>query len=115
MTNGYRASQPPYEAFIHRFALEAPVRTPEPSGGAEVTHALIAEVWGDLRTIDGSERLDEDRLVGTVTHRISIRYRDDLTPDHRFRLGPRRFEIIAILDRDGRRRYLECRCREIVT
>jgi hypothetical protein len=32
MTNGYRTGRPPYEAFIHRFALEAPVHMPEPAG-----------------------------------------------------------------------------------
>jgi SPP1 family predicted phage head-tail adaptor len=103
-----------FSRFVHRFQLEAPVRQPEPSGGAEVAYAVVAEVWGELRAVSGGEQADADRLAADVGHVIAIRHRDGLTSDHRFRLGQRVFAIRAVLDRDGRRRFLECRCEEVV-
>jgi SPP1 family predicted phage head-tail adaptor len=100
---------------IHRFGLEAPVRTPDGAGGATLAWALVADVWGSLTATSGDERLNADRLSGRVTHTIAIRHRPGLTPDYRLTLGARRFTIHAILDRDGRHRFLECRCEEIVT
>lgn len=100
---------------VHRFSLEAPVRTPDGAGGALRSFALVSEVWGDLRALGGSERLGADRLEGRITHAIWLRYRDGLTPDFRLRLGNRIFEIRAIINHDGRQRFLECHCEEFVT
>lgn len=108
------SSQPTVGDLIHRFALEAPVRTDDGAGGATLTYALIAEVWGSLNAVGGSERPDADRLAARITHAIWLRHRDGLTPDHRLRLGTRRFEIRSILDHSGRQRFLECRCEEAI-
>ena len=99
----------------HRLALEVPVRSPDGAGGASLVYALAAEVWAEIRPLAGAERDDAGRLAGRVTHAIWIRHRDGLSPDHRFRLGSRCFEIRAILNHDGRNRFLECRCEEFVT
>jgi SPP1 family predicted phage head-tail adaptor len=98
-----------------RLALEAPVRTPDGSGGATRTFSAVADVWADVRTLGGHENLDSDRLGSRITHTVWIRYRDGLKPDQRFRLGARIFEIRSVIDHDGRRRFLECHCEEIVT
>lgn len=100
---------------LHRFALEQPVRTPDGAGGAIRTFALTSQVWGDLRALSGGEHLDADRLGGRITHAIWIRYRDGLTPDDRLTLGPRIFEIRAIINHRGRPRFLECHCEEFIT
>jgi SPP1 family predicted phage head-tail adaptor len=100
---------------VHRLALHAPLRTPDGAGGTNLTFALVAEVWGSIETIGGTESQAADRLAGSVTHAIIIRHRPGVTPDHRFALGPRTFAIRAVLDHDGRRRFLECRCEAIVT
>lgn len=104
-----------FSRFVHRLQLEAPVRTPDASGGADVRFALVAEVWGEVRSISGDERLDADRLSGRATHIVAIRYRDGLSPDQRFRFGSRVLAIRSVVDRDCRRRHLDCRCEEIVT
>lgn len=109
------STQPTIGDLIHRFALEAPIRATDGAGGATITWALIAEVWGSLNASAGSERPDADRLGGRITHTIWLRHRDGLTPDHRLRLGTRRFEIRSILDRSGRQRFLECHCEEFIT
>lgn len=108
-------STPTIGDLFHRFALEAPVRTSDGAGGASLTYALAAEVWGSLNATGGTESADADRLAGRITHTIWLRHRDGLTLDHRLRLGTRIFEIRTVLDHTGRQRFLECRCEETVT
>ena len=100
---------------LHRFALEMPVRTPDGAGGASLAWGLVGEVWGELRSMSGSMHLDADRLGARISHAIWLRYRPGLTPDLRLRLGTRVFIVRSILDHDGRQRYLECHCEELVT
>ncbi len=99
----------------HQVALLAPVDVSDGAGGSVVTYALQAQVFADIRINSGQSRLADDRLSGSVSISIWMRYRDGLTPDHRFGFGPRTFLIRAILDHDGRNRFQECVCEEIVT
>jgi SPP1 family predicted phage head-tail adaptor len=98
----------------HRLTLEAPQRTADGGGGAIVTWTLIADVWGAVVPLSGSESLEADGLKGRVTHQISIRYRPGISPEMRFVLGTRRFDIRAVVDRDEHRRFLRCLVEEQV-
>ncbi len=48
----------------------------------------------------------------TVTHRILIRARSELTTRHRLRDGLRIFRIVALRDHDGTRRFIEIAAEE---
>jgi SPP1 family predicted phage head-tail adaptor len=110
-----RAPGPSLSELSHRVRIEAPVRTPDDAGGATLTWALQAEAYAAIRDVSGHESLDHDRLAGHVTHSIWFRHRTDLTTTHRLMFGVRRFDIRSVLDRDGRRRFLECLCEEITS
>lgn len=97
----------------HRLALEAPLSAEDGGGGAKETWALVAEVWGAIRPISGSESVEADGLRGRVSHEIWIRYRN-LAPEMRFVLGPRVFDIRAAIDVGERRRFLRCLVEERV-
>lgn len=99
----------------HQISLLAPMEVDDGAGGAVVTYALEALVFADIRFNSGQSRLTDDRLSGSVSISVWIRYRDGLTPDHRFAFGPRTFLIRAVLDHDGRNRFQECLCDEVVT
>lgn len=99
----------------HRMQLEAPVRTDDGAGGAAVSWALEAEVWGAMRPLAGSEIVDADRLAGRVTHEIWIRYRAGVTPQMRLVLGTRPFDIRTVLDEEERHRWLRCLVEERVS
>jgi len=96
----------------HRLTLEAAARTPDGGGGAAETWTTVAEVWGQIRPTGGSEAFDADALAGRISHEITLRYRDGVTPAMRFAHGSRRFEIAAVIDVDERRRWLKCLCVE---
>jgi SPP1 family predicted phage head-tail adaptor len=99
----------------HHIRIEAPVRTPDDAGGATITWTLQAEAYAAIRDASGREALEQDRLASRITHSVWLRYRTDLTATHRLMFGTRRFDIRAVLDRDGRRRFLECLCEEVTS
>lgn len=99
-------------ALRHRLALERLQRAPDSGGGFAETWVLEAMVWADLRPVSGSERMDGDRLSGRLTHTVNIRYRAGVLPEMRFRDEARIFHILAVIDVEERRRWLQCLCEE---
>lgn len=99
----------------HRFTLEIPVRTPDGAGGAVETFEAAADIWGALRPLGGSESLEADGLKARARFEIWIRFRGDITPPMRFRLGARLFDIRAVADEAGRHRFLRCSVEERLT
>ena len=91
-----------------RVVLEQVTRAPDGAGGATETWSTVATLFAGLRALSGGEGFVFDRTTGRATHEIIIRHRSGVTPAMRFRLGTRLFEILAVLDEEGRRRHLRC-------
>lgn len=98
----------------HRLALQAPLDTPDGGGGVTRAWALVAEVWGAVRPLSGSEHVESDGLHGRVSHEIWIRHRTGVVPEMRFVLGARIFEVRAAIDASERHRFLRCLVEERV-
>lgn len=94
----------------HRLTLEANARTNDGGGGAVSSWGAVAEIWGAVEAATGKETVGADRVTGQAAYQIVIRYRDDVIPAMRFRRGAEAFDILAVLDEDGRRRFLVCQC-----
>lgn len=105
-------SRPRIGALRHRFVLETATRTPDGGGGAVVTWALVAEMWGDLAPASGAEAVVAESISGRVSHVMHMRHRSDVAPAMRLRSGARVLDIVAVLDVDGRGRFLKCFCVE---
>ena len=56
--------------------------------------------------------VEADRLAGSVSHEVALRYRPGIVPAMRFRKGARVFHIVSVIDVDERRRWLKCLCEE---
>ncbi|MBU2582780.1 MAG: phage head closure protein [Alphaproteobacteria bacterium] len=91
-----------------RIAIEEPVRVGDGGGGAIESWIEVAQVWARLRPLSGAERTEADAVAGSVSHEAVLRYRSDLGPELRMRLGTRLFDIKAVFDIDERRRFLRC-------
>jgi SPP1 family predicted phage head-tail adaptor len=98
----------PIGQLSHRLMLEAPTRAPDGGGGASVTWSLVGEVWGAILSVSGGESVEADGVRGRITHEIWIRHRDGVVPEMRFVLESRVFDIQAVLEQGGRRRFLKC-------
>ena len=86
-------------------------------GQAIESWATVATVRGDVRPTGGQERMvgGGDVPLATVTHRITMRYRDDVTPLSRLLVEGRIFDVEAADPQNvGRKDMLICRCVERV-
>lgn len=98
-----------------RFTIEAPVDLPDGAGGVTRTWAEAGAVWAAIEAIGGTFRFATERAAQAITHRLSMRWRDDLTPLHRLRNGTRVYEIRSVHDADMERRFLVVLTTEIKT
>jgi SPP1 family predicted phage head-tail adaptor len=98
----------PIGALRERLTLEAPSRVDDGGGGATITWIEVAILWARIVPRSGSESHELDRIAGKASHDVTIRHRGDVSPEKRFRLGGRVFDIRAAFDPDGRRHWLKC-------
>ena len=95
-------------ARARRFVLEVPRERPDGFGGVIRSYAPGPQLWGAMEMLSGSERVRADRPEASLTHRITLRYRDGVTGAMRLTVGLRRFAIRAASDPDGSKRDLVC-------
>jgi SPP1 family predicted phage head-tail adaptor len=93
----------------HRVVIEAPEETADGAGGATVTWMPLAAVWAAIEPVSAGERITAGRLTGIVTHRVTMRFRDDVTGGMRVIHRGRAYRILVASDPDERRRYLVAR------
>ncbi|MDH4981298.1 phage head closure protein [Hyphomicrobium sp. D-2] len=95
-----------------RASIETSTSTDDGGGGRAVVWTKLADIWAYVRATTGSENFAHDRLSGSVSHEIVMRHRADVTPGMRIIVGTRVFEIRAVFDPDGRRRWTRCLAQE---
>jgi SPP1 family predicted phage head-tail adaptor len=88
-----------------RLVLETLVETADGAGGVARSYEVVTTLWASLTPRTANDNVAADALGASISHRIVIRYRDDLTLRHRFRDGARIFHLVAIRERD--RRFLD--------
>lgn len=98
----------------HRLRLEAPSRSGSDGGGATISWQAVATIWAEILPTTGREVFVADGLSARVTHEVRLRYRADVSPQMRFAASDRVFDIRAVRDVDGRKRWLSCLCEEIL-
>ncbi|GHD06492.1 phage head closure protein [Tianweitania populi] len=85
----------------------------EDGAGGHVEHwTEVATVFARLEPVRADARFGADQSLESVTHRVTLRFRDLVKSGMRFRLGARLFDIVTVHDPDESGRYLVCRTRE---
>lgn len=95
-----------------RLDLEAPADVADGQGGVVPGWILLRSLWACIEPVSHSafERGSADGV--TVTHRIWLGFRIDISAGMRFRKGARLFAIKAVGDPDETGRFIVCRCEE---
>ncbi|WP_275789819.1 phage head closure protein [Pararhizobium gei] len=95
-----------------RLDLEMRDDVSDGQGGIVPAFVPVTSVWARIEpvTLKQEERAGEE--VFSVTHRLWIRFREDLAAGMRFRKGGRVFALKAFHDPDETRRYIVCACVE---
>lgn len=81
-------------------------------GGHTETWMTLATVFARIEPVSARSAFGADQANETVTHRITIRRRDDVRSGMRFTAPGRVFEITTVHDPDENGRYLVCGARE---
>jgi SPP1 family predicted phage head-tail adaptor len=104
---------PSIGARSRRFVLELPLERSDGFGGVIRSYAPVPQLWGAIEMLSGGERVRADRPEQSLTHRITLRYRDGVTGAMRLTSGLRRFAIRSESDPDGAKRDLVCLVEEV--
>lgn len=94
----------------HRMTIEREALMNDGGGGAVAVWEDVGEVWGAIEAVSGGESLEADRTAGHVSYMITIRHRSGVEPAMRFRRNEELYQISAVMDKTGRRRFLQCLC-----
>ncbi|WP_436098328.1 phage head closure protein [Pararhizobium sp. LjRoot238] len=95
-----------------RLDLERRDDASDGQGGIVPGFAAVTSLWARIEPVSFKDEERADEEVFTVTHRIWIRFREDLVAGMRFHKGERLFALRAWYDPDETRRYLVCQCTE---
>lgn len=79
-----------------RVVIQSPSDSSDGGGGVSRSWVNVATVWAEIDSLSGKETLRFGQLQTTYTHRIMMRYRDDMTSSMRIVYDGRVFEIQRI-------------------
>lgn len=101
----------------HAIALQKATESRDALGGVTLTWATQATRQGSISPLRGVELQAAQQTEARVTHKITLRYTPDLSPDATWRLlfGSRIFHVVSILNVDERNRTWEILATEVPT
>lgn len=63
------------------------------SGQKTLSFSHVATVWAAVENVTGTERFVDDQVAAEVDTLFVMRWRDDLTPEHRLEVDGRYFDV----------------------
>ena len=103
--------------FIHYLRVRVPTLTDDGEGGQSPSWADGEALWANVEGISAREQAVVGALQKVATHRVTMHYTSDVTTDRRLaRVAPEgsELQILGVRDKDGRQRWLEVDCAEVV-
>ena len=95
-----------------RLVLQEADGAADGQGGVSEDWQQLASVWGRIEPLRARPGEEAGAATAPVTHRITIRYREDVRHAMRFVHRNRNLMIRSSRDPDETRRYLICECEE---
>jgi len=95
-----------------RATLEAKVLTADGGGGYSESWETYATIWVALEPESGGNPAAAGRAEMRVSCRFVIRRREDVSINHRLRIGARLFAIRAVLDEGAQSAWMTLLCEE---
>ncbi|WP_434642754.1 phage head closure protein [Thermoanaerobacterium thermosaccharolyticum] len=98
----------------HRATIQQLVSTDDGAGGSIETWQDIVTVWAAIEPLRGNERYTAQQVQSTLSHKVTIRYREGIKPQMRLTYKGRVFEVESVIDVEERHQWLELLCSEVV-
>lgn len=95
-----------------RVTLQSPTEAKSRSGEVTLSWTAYATVWASVDGLSSRDIMQAQQANVIATHKIRMRYRDDVTHEHRILWRGRTMEIASVVDRDSRT-ALEILAREV--
>ncbi len=99
----------------NRLTLQYQVKVKNAMGGTTISYKNEATVWAAIWSTLGSEAVRSGQLTLEITHRIRIRYRDDIKGSWRILHGEKYYSIVSIIDPNMDHKLLDLLCKETET
>lgn len=96
----------------HRITIQEPVESSDGMGGVTTTWNTFATIWANIRPLRGREYIAAQQTQSGITHKIEIRYLENLTPKKRVKWNSRYFDIESVLDVFERNKQMDLMCVE---
>lgn len=93
-------------ALDRRLILQAPSESGDGAGGVIRDYAAVTTLWASVTPMSARGDSEAERLGAALRLRIVIRFRGDVTTQHRLIDGAHVYRIVAVRE-SGRRRFLE--------
>ncbi len=99
----------------HQMMLQRPEDIPDAVGGFARSWLDVATIWTALETLAAGPDFEAAQHVVRSTHRITIRWRPDLTGAMRLVGSAGTFIIHAAHDADGKHAFMRLYCERLQT
>ena len=99
-------------AFRYELSLQQVDLTDDGMGGHAESWSEVATVFARVEPLSANMQFAAGQTMEEATHRVTLRYREDLTGGMRFVRAARVWEIMTVRDPDETGRYLVCRTKE---
>ena len=96
----------------HELSLQSVQQTTDGIGGYQETWNEVARVFGRVEPVSTSSFFRAAQRMEEATHRITVRYRADISSGMRFEKQGRGFLIMSVTDPDETERFLVCQTKE---
>lgn len=106
---------PPIGKMRTAIAIQERIETRDTFGGPTLTWSTVATRWGRVEPLSGRELWQAQAARPDVSHRITLRHYDGLTPRHRLLVGSRVFNIESVLNIEEKGRVSQVMAKEEVT
>lgn len=90
----------------HKLELQELQSVTQDDGGVVSGWVTVAQPYAQIMPLSGRELLQAQAVDSRVSHRITMRYRDGVTPKHRILARGRTFNIVAVATAGERDREL---------
>lgn len=100
-------------ALRERVIIQQRTSTPDGQGGRDVVWSTLATTWAMVEPLTGTERLQAGAETSVLSHRITMRYRADVSAVLRLVWRRRVLEIHTVASPDARREWLVLDCSQV--
>lgn len=98
----------------HRVTIQEKEVGQNSYGEEVITWADVGTVWAAVEPLRGQEFTELRRAGAAVTTRIIMRFQSGIVPEMRIIEGTNTYDILSVINVDGRDRELQLMCREVL-